>query len=133
MTPTQALQNLSVAAQQAAIILNNIETKEPEKSNLKSGLVLPSGERVFDYIKRAIKTHPIALWRDDSFFEKWVSIDLEVAVERNDLDYYLVYLPGTKYCGLIWPSHGGAGNCQWRMNDFDIDTTIEAFIREYEK
>ena len=124
MRATQALANLAVAAEAAAAALSvsTIETKE------KPGLRLSNGERVLDYARR-LYIHSIAAWIDGRALEDKDIVDLEVDVHGNDDQFYLVHWPGTKKCAIIFPSHGGVGNCPWRIKELKEDSMIESFLR----
>lgn len=125
MSATQALTNLAVAANAAAAALSvsTIETQE------KPGLRLSNGERVLDYARR-LYIHSIAAWIDERTVEGLDIVDLEVDVHRNDDPFYLVHWPGTKKCAIIFPAHGGAGNCAWRIQELKEDTMIESFLKQ---
>lgn len=123
MSATQALNNLAAAASAAAVALS---TSVPEE---KPCLRLSNGESVLDYSRR-LYIHSIAGWIDDRALEGVDYVDLEVDVHRNDEPFYLVHWPGTKKCAIIFPSNGGAGNCQWRIQELKEDRMIEDFMRK---
>ncbi len=124
MSAVQALNNLATAANAAAASLSapTIETEE------NPGLRLSNGELVLDYASRLF-IHAIPGWIDDSALEGKDIVDLEVNVHRNDEPFYLVHWPGTKKCSIIFPSHGGVGNCDWRIQELKEDDLIESFLR----
>lgn len=125
MSATQALTNLAVAANAAAAALSvsTIETQE------KPGLRLSNGERVLDYARR-LYIHSIAAWISEHALEDLDIVDLEVDVHGNDDPFYLVHWSGTKKCAIIFPSHSGAGNCPWRIQELKEDTMIESFLKQ---
>lgn len=124
MSASQALANLAVAASAASAALAD-STVEPVE---KPGLRLPNGERVLDYARR-LYIHHVAAWLDDSALEGKDIVDLEVDFHPSDDAFYLVHWPGTKNCAIIYPSNGGYGNCEWRMQEMKHDTMIESFLR----
>lgn len=120
-----ALETLAAAASAAATALQT--PAAPEFT--KHGVELPSGERVLDYCRRRLYSHAIAAWIDDSRLADTDQVDLEVDFYPNDEPFTLVHWPGTKLCAVIFPSNGGSGNCPWRIQEFEADATIIAFMK----
>lgn len=124
MSAVQALNNLAAAANAAAASLSapTIETEE------NPGLRLSNGELVLDYASRLF-IHAIPGWVNDSTLEHMDIVNLRVDVHPSDDAFYLVHRPGTKKCSIIFPSHGGVGNCDWRIQELKEDDLIESFLR----
>lgn len=123
----EALTQLATAAQAVVASLENHTVELIEKPE-KPGLRLPNGELVLDYARK-LYIHSIAAWMDDRRLESAKCIDLEVDVEINDEQFYLVYWADNKQTAIVWPSNGGAGNCPWRIQELKPDSTIDAFLQ----
>ena len=135
MSAVNAHKQLASAATAAAEALSTsapaslVPTEKPEKLE-KPGLRLPGGQRVLDYCRDKY-IHQLAGWADESSLDGMDIVPLEMDVGPNDDEYYLIHEPGTRDCAIIWPSHGGAGNCAWRLQEVKFDGVIEAFMRSH--